>query len=113
MSKDDILLQLSAWMELYELGGKIDNEDFADLYKDFVRISDFISKMPTVVAEINAVKYEDYVYAIVKADCDGMDSIYGDYIERIVGSRGLDALIESDMVETCGVVNGRQLYVLR
>lgn len=106
MSKDDILLQLSAWMELYELGGKIDNEDFANLYKDFVRIRDFILKTPTV-------KYEDYVYAIVKADCDGMDSIYGDYIESLVGSSGLNALIKNNMVESCGVVNGRQLYVLQ
>ena len=113
MSKDDILLRLSAWMELYELGGKIDNEDFADLYKDFVRTKDFILKTPTVIAEINAVKYEDYVYAIVKADCDGMDSIYGDYIERLVGSSGLNALIKNDMVESCGMVNSRQLYVLR
>lgn len=59
------------------------------------------------------VDYVDYVYEIVVQECDGMDSIYGDYIEKLVGTRGLDALIENNLVETCGVVYGRQLYVLR
>lgn len=117
MSKDDILFKINAWMKSYELGGKIEKEDFADLYKDFVNIRDFImgdaTNKKSLIANISAVKYEDYVYAIVKLDCDGMDSIYGDYIERIVGTSGLNALIKNDMVESCGVVNGRQLYVLK
>lgn len=56
--------------------------------------------------------YVDYVYQIVKDDCGDMDSIYGDYIKQMVGVYGLNALIEHRLVETCGVVNGRQLYVL-
>ena len=103
----DPLARLNAWMDLYEAGGKINNDDFCDLYKDLVRIRDVL------VSEIEANKYEDYVYAIIKFDCEGMDSIYGDYIERIVGTSGLNALIKNDMVESCGVVNGRQLYVLK
>jgi hypothetical protein len=56
--------------------------------------------------------YSDYIYNIVKSDCAGMDSIYRDYIVQIVGTYGLTALIESKLIESCGVVNGRRLYVL-
>lgn len=58
------------------------------------------------------MNYEDYVYDIVKSNCEGMDSIYEDYIIRLVGNVGLDALIEHKLLETCGVVYGRQLYAL-
>ena len=57
-------------------------------------------------------KYVDYVYDIVKSDCEDMDSIYKDYIKQMVGVYGLNALIEHKLIESCGVVNGRQLYVL-
>ena len=30
-------------------------------------------------------QYVNYVYNIAKADCEGMDTIYADYIERLVG----------------------------
>ena len=56
--------------------------------------------------------YADYVYVIVKNECEGMDAIYGDYICELVGVWGLNALIECKLVESCGVVNGRRLYVL-
>lgn len=56
--------------------------------------------------------YVDYVYDIVRLDCEGMDAIYGDYIKQMVGVYGLNALIEHKLVEGCGKVNGRKLYVL-
>lgn len=56
--------------------------------------------------------YEESVYEIVKKDCEGLDSIYEDYIVSLVGKYGLDALKAHGKLETCGVVNGRQLYVL-
>lgn len=56
--------------------------------------------------------YVDYVYDIVRLDCEGMDSIYKDYIIQMVGVYGLNALIEHKLVESCGVINGRRLYVL-
>ena len=58
------------------------------------------------------MNYVDYVYEILMRECDGMDSIYGDFIEKLVGTRGLESLLENQLLETCGVVNGRQLYVL-
>lgn len=58
------------------------------------------------------MRYVDYVYDIVRLDCEGMDSIYADYIKHMVGVYGLNALIEAKLIESCGVINGRRLYVL-
>lgn len=58
------------------------------------------------------MRYVDYVYDIVRLDCLEMDAIYGDYIKQMVGVYGLNALREHKLIESCGVVNGRQLYVL-
>ena len=58
------------------------------------------------------MEYVDYVYNMVKTECKGMDSIYADYIIRCVGVYGLNALEMHRLVETCGVVNGRQLFTL-
>lgn len=58
------------------------------------------------------MSYVDAVYEIVKLDCEGMDAIYGDYICQMVGIYGFNALLGHKLLESCGVVNGRQLYVL-
>lgn len=58
------------------------------------------------------MRYVDYVYDIVRLDCLEMDAIYGDYIKQMVGVYGLNALLEHKLIESCGVINGRQLYVL-
>ena len=56
--------------------------------------------------------YVDYVYDIVRLDCKGLDSIYKDYIIQMVGVYGFNALHAAGLIEGCGVVNGRRLYVL-
>lgn len=56
--------------------------------------------------------YADHVYEIVRNDTIDMDSVYGDYIKQMVGVYGLNTLIENGFVESCGVINGRRLYVL-
>lgn len=56
--------------------------------------------------------YVDYVYDIVRLDTEGMDSIYKDYIIQMVGVYGFNALHEAKLIESCGVINGRRLYVL-
>ena len=56
--------------------------------------------------------YEESVYEIIKKACEGLDSIYEDYIVSLVGKYGLQALKTYGKLEACGVVNGRQLYVL-
>lgn len=52
------------------------------------------------------------VYEVIEKECRGLDAIYEDYIVSLVGYEGLDILKEEKLIETCGVVNGRQLYVL-
>jgi hypothetical protein len=52
------------------------------------------------------------VYKIVKEGSIGFDAIYEDYVLELVGSEGLDILKSNRLVESCGVVYGRQLYVL-
>ena len=56
--------------------------------------------------------YVDYVYEIVKSDTEGMDAIYKDYIIQMVGVYGFNALYEARLLEGCGSVNCRELYVL-
>lgn len=58
------------------------------------------------------MRYVDYVYEIVKNETRGMDAVYEDYILEIVGLAGLTELRQNKLIETCGVVNGRQLYTV-
>lgn len=57
-------------------------------------------------------EYINHIYQTVKKDCAGLDSIYEDYIVHLVGMHGLVALQKHNLLETCGAVQGRQLYVL-
>ncbi|MGN1216982.1 MAG: hypothetical protein ACI4TD_03290 [Phocaeicola sp.] len=53
------------------------------------------------------------VYEYVKNETKDLDAIYGDYIASIVGLDGLLILMEHGFIETCGMIDGRQLYILR
>ena len=57
-------------------------------------------------------QYVEEVYRILKKGAGGMDAVYEDWITHLIGISGLNALIENKFLETCGVVKGRQLYVL-
>lgn len=61
---------------------------------------------------MNEKVYTDYVYEIIRAEAFGLDSIYGDYIQSLVGVFGLNALLKANLLESCGSVNDRKLYVL-
>lgn len=52
------------------------------------------------------------LYDAVKEECEGMDAVYEDRIVQLVGTVGLNILKEHNYIEGCGVINGRQLYVL-
>lgn len=58
------------------------------------------------------VTYADCVYEVIKDECEGMDAIYEDYIVSLVGNCGLAALKRAGLVEGCGSINFRPLYVL-
>ena len=56
--------------------------------------------------------YVEYVYELVKMESAELDAIYEDFITHLVGNYGLLALRDHKLIEACGIVNGRQLYVL-
>lgn len=58
------------------------------------------------------MRYVDYVYDIVRIDCEGMDAIYKDYIIQMVGIYGFNALLSEKLIESCGVIHERYLYTL-
>ena len=57
-------------------------------------------------------EYLDYIYNLVKSESKNLDAIYSDYIVMLVGTHGFDALHENKLIESCGVGNGRFLFVL-
>jgi hypothetical protein len=56
--------------------------------------------------------YINHIYTVVLLESDSMDAIYGDYIKKLVGVFGLNALLDCKLLESCGTVNGRKLYTL-
>ena len=56
--------------------------------------------------------YTRRVYYIIKTESTGLDSIYKDFILCCVGTYGLNALLDANLLEACGVVYGRKLYTL-
>ena len=54
----------------------------------------------------------DNIYDTVKVNTNGLDAIYEDYIIELVGADGLGVLLRDGLLESCGVVDGRQLYTL-
>lgn len=60
----------------------------------------------------NQEAYVQQVYNYLRQDTVGLDAVYEDHIIEMVGRYGLHSLREYKLIEPCGVVNGRQLYVL-
>ena len=56
--------------------------------------------------------YVDYVYEIVKAELEFFEALYEDYIINLVGHAGLTELRSHGLLEGCGAIANRQLYVL-
>lgn len=57
-------------------------------------------------------QFVEYIYGILKLDCEGMDAIYDDHIKQMFGVYGFNALLVNNLIESCGTVNGRRLYTL-
>ena len=58
------------------------------------------------------MEYVEKLYQILKEESEGLDALYESFIKDVIGRRGLEMLIKNKLVENCGVVNGRRLYVL-
>lgn len=56
--------------------------------------------------------YCENCYQILKLESENLDAIYEDYIIHLIGVAGLTELRGRNLLEPCGVVNGRPLYVL-
>lgn len=108
---------LNYWKNRLTLKKQLEGEkDLGNFVYDMTQIEDKLKRLQICVNSLEGLarnmQYCDYVYEIVKENCKVLDSIYGDYIESLVGTYGLKSLIEANLVESCGVVNGRQLYTL-
>lgn len=57
-------------------------------------------------------QFVEYVYDIIKLDCEGMDAIYKDHIIQMFGVYGFNALHVAGLIEKCSKVNNRELFVL-
>ena len=53
-----------------------------------------------------------YIYNVVKQDCDGLDSVQEAYLIHLVGNYGVNLLKDNGLLESRGVINGRQLYAI-
>ena len=56
--------------------------------------------------------YAEYCYQILKSSDKGLDAMYEDYIIHLIGVAGLTELRGNHLLESCGIVLGRQLYTL-
>ena len=54
----------------------------------------------------------DYFYRIMWCEFSNMDALYEDYIINMIGTAGLNILRDNGRLESCGVVDGRELYTL-
>lgn len=78
-----------------------------------IDIVEFVNKaFERAMEEEKEKTYARLVYDIVKDETDGLDAVYGDFIEHCVGIYGLNVLLKAKLLESCGVVNSRKLYTL-
>jgi hypothetical protein len=57
-------------------------------------------------------KYADRVHDELARECEGLDAVYEDYIIRLVGEEGFEALRDAKILTSCGSINGRNLYTI-
>jgi dipeptidase len=57
-------------------------------------------------------KFAENVCKKLQSEAQGMDAIYEDYILSVIGEEGFELLREKRYLNTCGSINGRNLYTL-
>lgn len=65
--------------------------------------------------KIDPYDYEPYILHIrniVKLETSDMDAIYKEHIIQMIGVFGFNDLIKYGCLESCGVIDGRRLYVI-
>ena len=58
-------------------------------------------------------EYANNLHEVAKEEFDGLDAIYEDALIHLIGIYGLQLLRTYNLIEGCGVVNGRNLYTLK
>lgn len=59
------------------------------------------------------VKDLDLFHEIIAGYARGMDVVYGDYVIYLIGQEGFDMLRENHILESCGSIEGRDLFTVR
>ena len=57
-------------------------------------------------------QYAEDVCKKLQSEAQGLDAIYEDYIISVIGEEGFELLREKNYLNTCGSINGRNLYTL-
>ena len=57
--------------------------------------------------------YLEHICNIVRLETSDMDAVYKEHIVQLVGVFGFNTLVKYNRIESCGVIDGRRLYVLR
>ena len=56
--------------------------------------------------------YVEMIYELVKETFVDFDAIYEDALIQLIGTFGISVLQKHGLIEGCGIVNCRRLYVL-
>lgn len=59
------------------------------------------------------VKDLDLFHEIVAGCSRGMDAVYEDYVLYLIGQEGFDMLRKNHILESCGSIDGRNLYTVK
>lgn len=61
---------------------------------------------------VEGVELAEYYQRIIKRNYPMVEALYEDVIIKLVGTNGLNALKEANLIEVCGGYCGRKLYAI-
>lgn len=61
---------------------------------------------------VDGVELAEYYLRIIKRNYPNVEALYEDVIHKLVGTNGLNALKEANLIEVCGGYCGRKLYAI-
>lgn len=60
-----------------------------------------------------SLRYAEICRDILNSQLDkNIEAVYEDYIIRMVGEHGIKAMRKHQLIEPCGVIHGKKLYVI-
>lgn len=61
---------------------------------------------------VDGVELAEYYHRIIKRNYPNVEALYEDVIHKLVGTNGIKALKEANLIEVCGGYCGRKLYAI-